>query len=179
MKPKYQVAIILVIVIIGVLWFVSAIFAFFFAEASYRRDDFTAGQQKEIAEALGFYIAPGEELSALYQLGVQGEPFFLMITISGIPSEKEFFSRCREEALPYWEYWDYDGSAEFCNYRTEDGTFLPVPKKVTKIVNDQWLFYPVCYIFWGCLIAGPTLITVLIVDAVCKRRKAKKEKSNV
>ena len=178
MKPKHQVAIFLAIVLIPIPWIVSLFFAWGFGEGYYHRGDFTARQQKEIAEALGFDIAPDETLTASYQLRAPGKMDYLVIEISGIPSEEDFLSRCHEETLFYWingVYGEGEGGAAFRNFVAGiDGYYIPIPRSVEKIIDNQWLFYPVSFVFLGGLIAEPTLIIVFIVTLIAEARKTKK-----
>jgi len=138
MKPKHQVAVFLAIVIIPISWFISFFFAWSMGEGRYYRGDFSAGQQKEIAEALGFDIAPGEVLTALYQLRAPGVIDYLEIDIGGIPSEEDFLSRCHEETLRHWKWDDSmfdvdEGGATFCSYAAGVGqASFVIPKKVQK-----------------------------------------------
>ena len=179
MKTKHWVVMILAIVFIPILWFSSLFLAWSFGEGMYHRGDLSAGQQKEIAEALGFDIAPDETLTALYQLRAPGKMDYLVIEISGIPSEEDFLSRCREETLFYWidgVYGEGEGGAEFCNYVAGiDGYYIPIPGSVEKIIDNQWLFYPVSIVFWGGLVAIPTLLITLSITSIVKHRKSKKE----
>jgi len=179
MKIVRRIVFGLAIVLIPILWFSSLFLAWVFGEGMYHRGDLSAGQQKEIAEALGFDIAPDETLTALYQLRAPGKMDYLEIEISGIPSEEDFLSRCHEETLFYWidgVYGEGEGGAEFCNFVAGiDGYYIPIPRNVEKIIDNQWLFYLVSIVFWGGLIAIPTLLITLSITSIVKRRKSKKE----
>jgi len=177
MKPKHQAAIFLAIVILPIVIIIFYFVFFGIAETSHSRDNYTTKQQKIIAEALGFDIVPGETLTAKYYYDW---PEMLEVTISGIPSEKEFLARCREEALPYWDYREDKGSAEFgiyCMDENSEGNSYSIPKAIEKIiVGNQLPYYLAAFVFYGALIAEPVLVVVFVSVLVSERRRVKKEK---
>ena len=159
-------AIVLIPLLCSALFF----FMYHFVDKFHYRN-FTPEQQKNIAEALGFDIAPEETLTASYNQFLQwpGELNLLSIYIDGIPSEEDFLSRCREETLFSWDG-DRFHDASFYN---GDSRYTPIPEIENIIASNRWQYYLAYRVFLAAAASEPALIVALIAN----HRKAKKKRA--
>jgi len=186
MKTKHFVACIAAIVLIPILCFFSYAFFCLSLEGIYYKDRLTARQQGIIAEALGFKLAPGENLTAVYQLSWLGTICYLEIAVSGIPSEEDFHLRSSEDTLLFWDGLtfyngkEFVGRAVFLNFNVDMDypNLIPIPKKVEKIIDSKWQApYLLFTLVWGGPVAEVGLIVTLIVTLIANRRRAKKKRA--
>jgi len=146
--------------------------AFVFGVDSYHMDFYsryglTAGQEEEIAYALGFDLAPSDKMSVSYNPGFWPKTIdYLSVYIEGIPSEEEFLARCHEEtALKWWSgIYEHQKSAS-CTVDSGDARL----KSVEKMINNRWEPWVLQCVLWGGLAAEVALIAGY--------RKARKKKS--
>jgi len=150
-----------------VCFFILGFAGFFVSEGWYTREDLTAGQQKEIAYALGYDLGPDETLSINYYVGFwPGTIEWMWGEITSIPLKEDFLARCHEKTEFDWEY-DY---AYFDAYGGSDKL-----KKAERMINNRWEPWVLQFFFWSVVAAEAVLIVKLIIKLI-QRRKQKKEK---
>ena len=185
MKIEKRIVVILAAVFVPVLWFIAFCFAMMAStDAICQRSDFTAAQQAEITEALGFDIAPGETLTVSFYAGFWPNTIaYMWGEITGTPSEQDFLSRCHEETAFSWAEHSCrpvfslmsENAPDIYGWGWEDQEDyeLAMMKKVQGMINNLWEQYVNHFFIWGWLAAEVGLIVALVVN----RRKAKKKRA--